>query len=446
MFRLLTFMLLGTGALVSCSQTAPLPLLPDQTQTAASTEAPLSAQAISSRDEIINRAKAWVAARVPYSQTSLYQGYRQDCSGMVSMAWGLSTAGTWGGPNTATLPGYANKIGYDDLQPGDAVNNPRTGNDGHVVLFVGWRTAADATKPNDRMFVAYEQNYGAGKAIRSELTLRKLANGRYTIVQYGGEYDLLRPKAVAAPQPPAPLPTVTHSGNGDLTGGEGLMATNDSVYSLNGQHRLTMQADGNLVVYSPGVSPRVVPTGTYGKPVHRLVMQGDGNLVIYGTSHQALWHTGTHGRSGVWLAIEDDGSLLLRQGTQILWANRPAGTPPPPPPPPPVGHDGNDLLTSGEGMTATDDCVSSRDGRYNLCFQGDGNLVLYGPAGALWTTNTAGRGHQLRMQSDGNVVMVNASNQKIWETGTGGHSGAALAVQVDGNLVVYHNGNVIWQR
>ena len=54
-----------------------------------------------SRDEVIERAQFWVDWRVPYSQSSWYpdpQGrhYRQDCSGMVSMAWHLSTSlATW---------------------------------------------------------------------------------------------------------------------------------------------------------------------------------------------------------------------------------------------------------------------------------------------------------------------------------------------------------------
>ncbi|MVN86229.1 hypothetical protein GO986_05570 [Deinococcus sp. HMF7620] len=434
-------MLAGACALASCSQTAELPSA--SVSAAAPQPTLLSAQAISNRTDIVNRAKAWVAARVPYSQTTLRDGYRQDCSGLVSMAWGLSTAGTWGGPNTATLPGYADKIGYNDLLPGDAVNNPRTGNDGHVVLFVEWKTPNEVNKPNDRVFIAYEENGGAGKAIRSELTLRKLTNGRYTIVQYGGEYDLLRSKAVTS-APPSPLPTVTHSGNGDLTAGEGLMANGDSVLSNNGQYRLAMQADGNLVLYSASGSPRIIPTGTYGKPVHRLIMQSDGNLVIYGTGNQALWATNTSGRAGAWLAIEDGGALVLWHGSQVAWRSGPGGSPTPTPPPP--THNGDDLLTSGEGLSATDDCFHSSDGRYHLCLQSDGNLALYGPSGVLWTTNTAGRGHQLRMQADGNLVLLDAGGAKIWDTGTGGHPGAALAVQVDGNLVVYHNGNVIWQR
>src|SRR5207253_11405424 len=57
------------------------------------------AQSAMSRGDIIARAKAWVDVPVPYDEGSLYQGYREDCSGFVSMAWQLSKSLT-----TYTLP------------------------------------------------------------------------------------------------------------------------------------------------------------------------------------------------------------------------------------------------------------------------------------------------------------------------------------------------------
>ena len=45
------------------------------------------------RDEIISRAQDWVNRKIPYSQTSTTDGYRQDCSGYVSMAWKSSQPG-----------------------------------------------------------------------------------------------------------------------------------------------------------------------------------------------------------------------------------------------------------------------------------------------------------------------------------------------------------------
>lgn len=53
------------------------------------------------RDEIMSRAQNWVDRRIPYSQTQTTDGYRQDCSGYVSMAWKSSTAG--GGHTTRDM-------------------------------------------------------------------------------------------------------------------------------------------------------------------------------------------------------------------------------------------------------------------------------------------------------------------------------------------------------
>ncbi|MEU2622844.1 peptidoglycan-binding protein [Streptomyces sp. NPDC007157] len=102
------------------------------------------------RTEIINRAKTWVTAQVPYSM-SLYwtDGYRQDCSGYVSMAWKL-TGNEW----TGSLDQFATKITKAELQPGDILlfhnpDNPEKGS--HVVIFGGW------TDYTHTAYTAYEQ-------------------------------------------------------------------------------------------------------------------------------------------------------------------------------------------------------------------------------------------------------------------------------------------------
>jgi hypothetical protein len=89
------------------------------------------------RAQILERAETWVTAKVPYSMTSFWKdGYRQDCSGFVSMAWGLNTS-AW----TGDLAHYAVRIAKADLRPGDVLlfdnaADPVKGS--HVVLFGGW--------------------------------------------------------------------------------------------------------------------------------------------------------------------------------------------------------------------------------------------------------------------------------------------------------------------
>ncbi|MDF3297691.1 peptidoglycan-binding protein [Streptomyces tropicalis] len=102
------------------------------------------------RAQIIERALRWVDAKVPY-RTSAYwsDGYRQDCSGFVSMAWRLP-----GNEWTGSLGRYGVRITKAQLQPGDMLlfhnaANPQKGS--HVVLFGGW---TDRTRT---AYVAYEQ-------------------------------------------------------------------------------------------------------------------------------------------------------------------------------------------------------------------------------------------------------------------------------------------------
>ncbi|NBE52074.1 peptidoglycan-binding protein [Streptomyces boluensis] len=107
------------------------------------------AQAIT-RAEIINRAKQWVGAQVPYSMDKYFtDGYRQDCSGFVSMAWNLGR-NEW----TGSLDAFAVRIGREQLQPGDILlfhnqADPEKGS--HVTIFGGW---TDYTHSH---YFAYEQ-------------------------------------------------------------------------------------------------------------------------------------------------------------------------------------------------------------------------------------------------------------------------------------------------
>ncbi|MFF3122421.1 peptidoglycan-binding protein [Streptomyces sp. NPDC057908] len=109
-----------------------------------------------SRAAIINRAKKWVSAQVPYSMSKYWSdGYRQDCSGYVSMAWNLP-----GNEWTGSLAKYGKKIAREKLQPGDILlfhnpANPAKGS--HVTIFGGWTdyththyTAYEQTKPHTR--------------------------------------------------------------------------------------------------------------------------------------------------------------------------------------------------------------------------------------------------------------------------------------------------------
>lgn len=88
------------------------------------------------RRRAIRRGFQWLDARVPYSQSASYGGYRTDCSGFVSMCWELGRS-----PTTASFrsgDGEAHRLSsYDALLPGDALLRQ-----GHIVLFLGWNDAS----------------------------------------------------------------------------------------------------------------------------------------------------------------------------------------------------------------------------------------------------------------------------------------------------------------
>ncbi|MCM2413935.1 peptidoglycan-binding protein [Streptomyces sp. RKAG290] len=128
-----------------------------------------------SRADIINRAKKWVTAQVPYSMSKYWSdGYRQDCSGYVSMAWNLA-----GNEWTGSLAAYGTRIAREELQPGDILlfHNPADPTKGsHVTIFGGWTdyththyTAYEQTSPHTRKQttpMAYWTNSGNYVAYR----------------------------------------------------------------------------------------------------------------------------------------------------------------------------------------------------------------------------------------------------------------------------------------
>ena len=101
------------------------------------------------RAQIMQRALAWVEQKVPYSQTAWWVdtegSYRQDCSGYVSMAWGLDQAiDFW----TGNLDAVSHPIPAAQMLPGDILLSPT-----HTVLFAGWADGAHT------VFDFYEESH-----------------------------------------------------------------------------------------------------------------------------------------------------------------------------------------------------------------------------------------------------------------------------------------------
>ena len=98
--------------------------------------------------------------------------------------------------------------------------------------------------------------------------------------------------------------------DGELTSGQSLISSNS-------QYRLTMQTDGNLVLYDESNTP-LWDSGTNGQAATRLVLQSDGNLVLYTSANVAVWASNTVGSGASTLRLNDDGSLVLYNGDSVV--------------------------------------------------------------------------------------------------------------------------------
>jgi len=89
-------------------------------------------------------------------------------------------------------------------------------------------------------------------------------------------------------------------------------------------------------------------------------------------------------------------------------------------------------------------CLLSPNGQYELRMQTDGNLVLYQQSqnNPIWASNTGVAGDYATLQTDGNLI-VNGVAGLAWQSGITTATNPLLALQDDGNLVV--NGpNAVW--
>jgi hypothetical protein len=132
------------------------------------------------RNSILDKAKIWVDLGVPYStNVSDDWGYRTDCSGFVSYAWGID-AGDNGGHTTDQLHQVAYEISIDNIKGGDIFNIPKSGNAGHAIIFIEWIDKDSLT------FRAYEENGFFGKAVLREDLQLENKNGQWYIPAEGG--------------------------------------------------------------------------------------------------------------------------------------------------------------------------------------------------------------------------------------------------------------------
>jgi hypothetical protein len=130
--------------------------------------------------------------------------------------------------------------------------------------------------------------------------------------------------ALTATRPTPPEPTGgAPSSCGELAANVSLTA-NQSLASCNGDYTLTMQGDGNLVLYQSGTP--LWASNTAGSAADEAIMQGDGNFVLYTSAGSPLWASGTAGNAGAYLNVQNDGNVVIYSTSgSALWSTGTAG-------------------------------------------------------------------------------------------------------------------------
>ena len=94
------------------------------------------------------------------------------------------------------------------------------------------------------------------------------------------------------------------------------IAAGSGIWSADGRFYLTMQTDGNFVLWGP--SGVLWATGTNGTGAAAAYFQQDGNLVLYSGSG-AVWASATHSYCAN-LAVQNDGNVVIYSATgAVVW-------------------------------------------------------------------------------------------------------------------------------
>ncbi|MGI5196763.1 protein kinase domain-containing protein [Streptomyces sp. CA-288835] len=87
--------------------------------------------------------------------------------------------------------------------------------------------------------------------------------------------------------------------------------------NADGRTRMVMQKDGNLLITDADRKPlwdaNVYGEGNYAR------FQTDGNLVVRNKDGEALWGAGTSRKAGATLVLQEDGNVVIKLGSNVLW-------------------------------------------------------------------------------------------------------------------------------
>jgi len=246
---------------------------------------------------------------------------------------------------------------------------------------------------------------------------------------------------------------VESAASSNLTTGDRL-EKNQALQSPNGQYKLLVEETGNVAIYNI-YDRKTWETDTGGQCTDDtpfLTLQEDGNLVLYcGNTTQAIWATGTedttrqHCRVA---ALEVTGYFSLYNVPDLTGVWSSSGTIP-------VGF-GRSNLTSPDVLFPGMRLVQKTFYDFTLSLSEGGNVTLkdWSRGKDLWSTGTscdaAPKEIQLKMQEDGNLVLycdgVVAFATDTADTSLEGEAGVnTLLLEASGNLkIINKRGESTW--
>ncbi len=203
-----------------------------------------------------------------------------------------------------------------------------------------------------------------------------------------------------------------------LTAGSGT----SSLASPSQEFALTVEQGASISLWQSETFPSIAKTvfglvwaitGVPAPGAHdrsRLTMQPDGNLVLHSAIGKALWSSRTSG-AGNSLYVQDDGNLVMYSpASHPLWSS---GTTR-------VLLLAGSVIPSGARYVSHTHPQSSPAAIGRLEMQRDGNLVLYGGAAPVWSSNTHVAGSHAAFTSGGILAIYSPKNQLLWRSASYG--------------------------
>jgi hypothetical protein len=204
-----------------------------------------------------------------------------------------------------------------------------------------------------------------------------------------------------------------------------------SLYSVNGRFKFVVQGDGNLVLYEMNTyrwSPKWATNtsnAVYARP--KLTIENNGKMTISGTvipqkdGPKSMVVVDPNTSNGAYLIISPNGELIYKEKNtgNVLWTMNSE----------PVidnttvfsNYFENGFRFESDHDYPLGSCIYSPNLVYSLCLQEDGNFVLMHimKSQVIWDTKSYGKEvTKLAVQKDGNVVLYTKDNNVVWNTWT----------------------------